>query len=49
LRGDLIDIAARAARHGRGEITLHLPEGWHREQDWMTLFEAACVPPAQAA
>ncbi len=49
LRRDLIDVAARAARHGRGEITLHLPEGWHREQDWMNLFEAACGPPAAAA
>jgi hypothetical protein len=49
LRRDLIDIAARAARHGRGEITLHLPEGWHREQEWMNLFEAATGPPVQAA
>ena len=49
LRRDLIDVAARTARHGRGEITLHLPEGWHREQDWMNLFEAACGPPAHAA
>jgi hypothetical protein len=49
LRRDLIDVAARTARHGRGHITLHLPEGWHREQDWMSLFEAACGPPATAA
>jgi hypothetical protein len=50
LRRDLIDIAARTARHGRGEITLHLPEGWHRQQEWMNLFEAACrPPPARAA
>jgi hypothetical protein len=49
LRRDLIDIAARTARHGRGHITLHLPEGWHREQDWASLFEAACGPPACAA
>jgi hypothetical protein len=49
LRRDLIDVAARTARHGRGHITLHLPEGWHREQQWMTLFEAACGPPAAAA
>ncbi len=40
---------ARVARHGRGEITLHLPEGWHREQEWMNLFEASCGPPARAA
>ena len=49
IRRDLIDVAARTARHGRGHITLHLPEGWHREQQWMTLFEAACGPPAAAA
>jgi Transposase DDE domain group 1 len=49
LRRDLIDVAARTARHGRGEITLHLPEGWHRQSEWMSLFEAACGPPAQAA
>src|SRR5262249_37596333 len=50
LRRDLIDIAARTARHSRGEITLHLPEGWHRQTEWLNLFEAACgPPPAQAA
>jgi hypothetical protein len=49
LRRDLIDVAARVARHGRGHITLHLPEGWHREQEWMNLFEAATGPPAHAA
>ena len=36
IRRDLIDVAARTARHGRGNITLHLPEGWHREHEWMT-------------
>jgi Transposase DDE domain group 1 len=49
LRRDLIDVAARVARHGRGHITLHLPEGWHREAGWMNLFEAATGPPAHAA
>jgi Transposase DDE domain group 1 len=50
IRRDLIDVAARTARHGRGDITLHLPQGWHRESEWMNLFEAACgPPPAQAA
>jgi len=50
LRRDLIDVAARTARHGRGHITLHLPEGWHRQHEWMNLFEAGCrPPPAQAA
>jgi hypothetical protein len=27
IRRDLIDVAARTARHGRGQITLHRPEG----------------------
>jgi len=49
LRRDLIDVAARTARHGRGHITVHLPEGWHRQAEWMNLFEAACGPPCQAA
>ena len=49
LRRDLIDVAARTARHGRGHLTVHLPEGWHRETEWMNLFEAATGPPAQAA
>jgi hypothetical protein len=30
LRRDLIHVAARTARHGRGHITLHLPGAWHR-------------------
>ena len=49
IRRDLIDVAARTARHGRGHITLHLPRAWHRENEWMTLFEAACGPPRTAA
>ena len=49
IRRDLIAVAARAARHGRGHLTLHLPEGWHREQDWLNLLGAACGPPAAAA
>jgi hypothetical protein len=49
IRRDLIDVAARTARHGRGYLTLHLPEGWHREHEWMNLFAAACGPPAAAA
>jgi hypothetical protein len=49
IRRDLIAVAARTARHGRGHITLHLPEGWHREHDWQNLFAAACGPPAAAA
>jgi hypothetical protein len=49
IRRDLIAVAARTARHGRGHLTLHLPEGWHREHEWLTLLAAACGPPAAAA
>ena len=49
IRRDLIDIAARTARHGRGHLTLHLPQAWHREHEWMNLFTTTCGPPAPAA
>ena len=49
IRRDLIAVAARTARHGRGHIVLHLPEGWHREQEWLSLLASACGPPAAAA
>ena len=49
IRRDLIDVAARTARHGRGQITLHLPEGWHRAREWLNLFAAARCPPPAAA
>jgi hypothetical protein len=49
VRRDLINVAARTARHGRGHLTLHLPEGWHRRNEWMNLLDAACGPPAAAA
>ena len=48
IRRDLIAVAARTARHGRGHLTLHLPQGWHREHEWLTLL-AACGPPAAVA
>jgi hypothetical protein len=49
IRRDLIDVAARIARHGRGHLTLHLPQGWHHETEWLNLFAAACGPPPAAA
>ena len=49
IRRDLISVAARTARTGRGCLTLHLPRDWHHETGWMNLFEAACGPPARAA
>jgi hypothetical protein len=49
LRRDLIDVAARTARHSRGHLTLHLPEGWHREHEWASLFQSTTGSPAAAA
>jgi len=49
IRRDLIDVAARTARRGRGHLTLHLPQYWHREAEWLSLFEAACGPPRARA
>jgi hypothetical protein len=49
IRRDLIAVAGRTARYGRGRLTVHLPEGWHREHEWLNLWEAACGPPAAAA
>ena len=49
IRRDLIAVAARTARRGRGRITLHLPQDWHREHEWLNLWEGACGPPATAA
>ena len=49
LRRDLIAVATRTARHGHGHLTLHLPEGWHREHEWLTLLDAVRGPPAAAA
>jgi hypothetical protein len=46
---DLIAVAARTARHGRGHLTMHLPEDWHPETGWMSRFDATCGPPAAAA
>jgi len=49
VRRHLVSVAARIARHGRGHITLHLPESWHHQAQWMHLFEAACGRPAATA
>ncbi len=57
IRRDVIAVAARTARTGRGNITLHLPEGWHREYEWTALWTKTAAigvhcrtgPPAAAA
>ena len=49
IRRDLINVAARTARRGRGRLTLHLPEGWHRQHEWLNVWQTACGPPAATA
>jgi hypothetical protein len=46
---DLIDVAARTARHDRGHLTMHLPEDWHCQQEWASLSHAVTGPPGIAA
>jgi hypothetical protein len=48
LRHDLIAVAGRIARQGRGHLTVHLPEGWHTAHEWTSLLHAT-GPPATAA
>lgn len=49
IRDQLVNVAARLARHGRGHLTLHLPHRWHREHEWLALFTATCRPPPTTA
>jgi Transposase DDE domain group 1 len=49
IRRDLITMPARTARHGRGNLVLHLPAGHHREHAWQNLWTDTCGPPARAA
>jgi hypothetical protein len=45
LRRHLIAVPARLARHGRGHVTLHLPEHWRWQRAWMNVFDAVHDPP----
>jgi hypothetical protein len=49
IRRDLVAIPARTARHGRGNLILHLPAGYHHERAWQNLWTETCGPPARAA
>jgi hypothetical protein len=46
IRTELIDLAARIARHGRGHITWHLPAHWPWEIAWHNMFQATHAPRA---
>ncbi|GAA1024798.1 IS1380 family transposase [Acrocarpospora pleiomorpha] len=45
LRRHLIAVPARIARHGRGHLTLHLPEHWRWQDAWLNVFDALDGPP----
>jgi hypothetical protein len=45
IRGHLINLAARIARHARS-LTIHLPQYWPWQHPWLRLFAAAHAPPA---
>jgi len=44
----VMGLAERAglAHHGRGQLTLHLPAGWHCEHDWVDLSPRRLRPAA---
>jgi hypothetical protein len=45
IRRHLINIAGRVARHARA-VTIHLPEHWPWQHEWLQLFRATHAPPA---
>ena len=50
IRTQLINVAARPARSGRGRITWHLPRDWPWEQHWVNAFHTTHRgPPTLAA
>lgn len=50
IRAELITVAARPARAGRGHITWHLPQHWPWEHEWRNAFHTTHRgPPAAAA
>jgi hypothetical protein len=50
IRTELIAVAGRTARRGRGHITWHLPKHWPWEHEWRNAFDATHrAPPAAAA
>ncbi|WP_330256926.1 IS1380 family transposase [Nocardia sp. NBC_00565] len=49
IRTELITVAARIARHGRGHITWHLPAHWPWETAWHNTFQTTHALPALPA
>ena len=49
IRAELVQVAARPARHGRDTITWHLPENWPWQDAWLNAFDATHRAPLTAA
>lgn len=50
LRRQLINVSARLAHHGRGQLILHLPDQWPWRDAFGGVFDATHrAPPARAA
>jgi hypothetical protein len=47
--GKMAALNSRPWGLAQGAWRTILPGGWHRRQEWLNLFEAACGPPATAA
>jgi hypothetical protein len=45
IRRHLINVAGRITRHAR-EVTIHLPQHWPWQHNWLRLFTTAHAPPA---
>lgn len=48
LHRHLIAVPARIARHGRGHLTMHLPEHWPWAHAWQAVFNTVHPPPTAA-
>ncbi len=44
IRRQLINVAGRITRHAR-ELTVHLPQHWPWQHNWLRLFTTAHAPP----
>ncbi len=49
IRRELINVPARLARSGRGNLAWHLPVGWRWEMAWHNIFHTAGPPAAARA
>jgi hypothetical protein len=45
IRRHLVNVAGRIARHAHA-VTIHLPEHWPWQHEWLRLFASVHAPPA---